>query len=281
MRIDNQSMLEAFASNDKLKYYNACKDLSLCAVDYKVVEIQYFVDCHENPLDDYVGINRYWDGELLIFVSTDRTDLIREALVYVYAHSDESSQIQLRIPAKYEPALECVDDLFTATPCTAPWCPVYYMRSMQQLKSVPAKPNIAVTIATEYDAGALQASRLQYGADPDEFGEKLLSFLPPDGTVKLYLLRVDGEIIGFLRAENLYDNIWEIGWIYVVPIHRGKGYAMYLVDRFSRDCFLIGGIPQYNYAVNPASARLAEKCGYQCDRTPKRQVTLSKIPIIC
>ena len=85
--------------------------------------------------------------------------------------------------------------------------------------------------------------------------------------VKFYIMRVNGEIVGYLRAECGYMNIYDIGWLYIEPKYRGKGYATLLVLDFSKEMFKNGLIPHYGYAISEESARVAEKCGYQCDQT--------------
>jgi len=53
------------------------------------------------------------------------------------------------------------------------------------------------------------------------------------------------------------------------------GYATELVLWFSHDSFRSGAVPHYGYAISKESARVAEKCGYQCDHTELIRRTLT------
>ena len=144
--------------------------------------------------------------------------------------------------------------------------PVYYLYSADQLSKRQRQENVCVSQWKETDkaeiARAVEAGRLD--------GESMNAdmFVPCEvyQAVEWHILRVNGELAGYLRAECGYANIYDIGWLYVEPRFRGKGYAVDLVLAFSRDMFSRGNIPHYGYAISPASARVAEKCGFICDQ---------------
>ena len=73
-------------------------------------------------------------------------------------------------------------------------------------------------------------------------------------------------MIGFLRGELGYKNYYDVGWVYVAPAYRGKGYGKLLTLYFSYDLLNNGLYPHYGYAINPESEAVARKCGYTCTR---------------
>lgn len=265
MIINNQIMLSHFDSEDRVRHYNGCVDISLAGEDYKVNEIVFFAKNENDPLSNYIQVKKYDDSFLLVGICTQDTPLILECMEYIDTIKNEFSEIELRTPFASVLEEKSVTSRFTFEEPQYPTNPIYYIRSSDSLPNPIHNGNITVTLLSDEDkaeiAHALDTGKL----DPESWGDFTTCTSFKD--VKWYIMRVGGEIAGYLRAECGYENIYDIGWLYIEQKYRCKGYATELVLHFSRDMFEHDAIPHYGYAISKESSRVAEKCGYQCDKT--------------
>ena len=267
MIIDNKIMLSCFDSADRARYYHWCVDISLAGEDYKVNEIVFFAKDEKEPLSDYIQVKKYDDSFLLVGIYTQDTSLILECMEYIDTIKNSFNEIELRTPFPSVLEQGSVTTRFVFETPQYPANPVYYINSFDELSNLICNDRISVTLIKDEDKIEV-ARKVEKGLlDLESWGDG--SFRPYTNfkDVKFYIMRVDGEIVGYLRAECGYMNIYDIGWLYIEPQYRGKGYASLLVMNFSRDMFMNGLMPHYGYAISIASARVAEKCGYQCDKT--------------
>jgi GNAT superfamily N-acetyltransferase len=267
MILDNQTMIAALDASDRARYYHWCTDLSLAGEDYKVNEIVCFVCDASDPLADFIQVKKYDIGFLLLLVYTENQNLIAECMDYVDMVKDAFEEIELRTP--YESVLQepQIMQRFSLTEPEYPGSPVYYLHTVDELSSLSYHTDAAISPYRESDKDDI-AQAIAAGALDSEYMNADM-FVPCSvfSDVKWYILRVNGELAGYLRAECGYANIYDIGWLYVEPRFRGHGYACDLVMYFSHDMFAHGQIPHYGYAISEQSARVAQKCGYVCDPT--------------
>lgn len=267
MIIDNKIMLSCFDSADRARYYHWCADISLAGEDYKVNEIVFFAKDEKEPLSDYIQVKKYDDSFLLVGIYTQDASLISECMEYIDTIKKSFNEIELRTPFPSVLEQGSVTTRFVFETPQYLANPVYYINSFDELSNLICNDRISITLIKEEDKIEV-ARKVEKGLlDLESWGDG--SFRPCTNfkDVKFYIMRVDGEIVGYLRAECGYMNIYDIGWLYIEPQYRGKGYASLLVMYFSKDMFMNDFIPHYGYAISIASARVAEKCGYQCDKT--------------
>ena len=67
----------------------------------------------------------------------------------------------------------------------------------------------------------------------DEHLEGLTSLKPPEGIV--YLLKVEGKIVGMGAIKKLSDEIGEIQRMYIRPNYRGRGFGKQMLNRLLKD----------------------------------------------
>ncbi len=268
MQIENTRFLEICSQSDPVRHYNTCKDLTLAGEDYKVNAIAVFARDPADPLSNYVTVKTYDDelGFILVAVYTRDEALLTEAMDYTAAIGEKVQSIELRTP--YPEILDspALRRRFTVTdPEDGCMNPVYYVHTAAELVDFP--PSAGVEIRLADDAERERARGLLSASDEAEYGlREGLLYLPdnfPD--ILQFILYLDGKPIGYLRGENGFGHIYDIGWVYVLPQFGGKGYGKQLTAWFSRYCFEHGLVPQYGFAINEASVAVAKACGYRCD----------------
>ncbi len=267
MRIDNPTMIAALDAADRIRYYHWCTDLSLVGEDYKINEIVCFVRDASDPLADFIQVKQYDLGFLLILMYTEDPALIAECMDYVDTVKDAFEEIELRTPYSAVLALPILQNRYTFTAPAYPASPVYYIQAEDQLLSPKTNTEASVSLYRDSDNDEIANAVAAGALDCESMNADMFVPCTVFSDVKWYILRVNGEIAGYLRAECGYANIYDIGWLYVEPRFRGHGYACDLVMYFSKDLFAHGAIPHYGYAISGESARVAQKCGYVCDPT--------------
>ena len=269
MFCDNQTMIAALDHADRVRYYPWCTDLTLAGEDYKITEIVCLVRDENDPLSDFIQIKKYDDRFLLLLVYTKDAALIAECMEYIKTVKDAFDDIELAAPYPDVVRSPAILHRFTPVEPEYPRSPVYYMHSEDELPPHIPHAEASVSVFSEDRKAALTAEIENANSagllDPESMNPTMFVPCTVFSDVKWYILRVNGELAGYLRAECGYANIYDIGWLYVEPRFRGHGYACDLVMYFSHDMFDHSAIPHYGYAISDASARVAEKCGYRCD----------------
>ncbi len=273
MRIDNQKMLVAFTEHDPVVHYNNGKDLTYAGENYKVNAMAVFVKDPDVPLSDYITVKTYDDahGFILVGISTKDETLLAEALDYIVTIGKEVQSIELR--TTYPEILDSPVLLgrFTVEePEDEGMNPVYYVHTAAELRDIPLSADVTVVLANEAERERARSLLSTEDEQEHELREGI-SYIPdymPD--VKMCILYLAGKPIGYLRGENGFANIYDIGWIQILPRWEGRGYGKQLTAWFSRYCFAHGLVPQYGFAINEASVAVAKACGYSCD--PEKRV---------
>ncbi len=276
MRMDNTRMLEILRQTNPVLHYNLGKDIALAGEDYKVVAAAVFVKDPADPLTDYITVKVYDDalGFILVGVSTREEALLEEAAAYVAEIGGHTGEIELR--TTYPEILDspALLDRFTLEePAEFSMNPVYYVHTADELIDHPLTEGLTVVLADDRERERARALLSGADGDENELREGLL-YLPdnlPD--IRQLILYDNCKPVGYVRGENGFANIYDIGWIQILPRCRGRGYGKQLTAYFSRYCFKNGLVPQYGFAINEASAAVAEACGYRCD-TEKRVAKL-------
>jgi len=268
MIADNRFMLRALQAADDVFHFPACLDLTLTGPDYKVRDIKYFIKSESAPLDDYLCIRIFDDSYAIIYAGTRDAELLAECFSYVFYELRGIAEFELRTPHEEIFRFECFARFFTVIEPTDSMDPVYFLHTQSELADIPTDPSVSVSLASDADKAALSEASRRGQRMPDGIGPDIFERSPLFRDTRLYLLRTGGSIAGYLRAECAYANIYNIGWLYILPEFRGRGYAVQLTMRFSRDCFANGWIPHYGFAVSKESERVAEKCGFRRDTTP-------------
>lgn len=277
MIIENSKMQALFSEADIARYYPTCADIALSGEDYKVRKITFFAKDEASPLSDYTQVKEYDDNFLLVGIYTEDKTLISECMEFVDGIKDNYQEIELRTP--YLSVLDNTDitKRFSLEAVEYPANPIYYIHTRDELLPYVQTDGVSIALHTEEDKAEITRCAQQGLLDSECMGEGMFTLTTCFKDVKWYILRVDGNIAGYLRAECGYSNLYDIGWLYVEPRYRGKGYATALTLYFAHHIFDMGAVPHYGFAICPESVRVAEKCGFKCDKTEIHCRALKKL----
>ena len=267
MIIENSKMQSFFSKSDIARYYPTCADIALSGEDYKVRKITFFVKDENSPLSDYAQVKEYDDNFLLVGIHTEDKTLISECMELIDGIKENYGEIELRTPFISVLNNTDINKRFSLESVEYPASPIYYVHSRNELLPYKEMNGVSIALHTENDKAEIARCVQQGLLDPECMGEGMFIRTTNFKDVKWYILRVNGNIAGYLRAECGYENLYDIGWLYIEPIYRDKGYATALTLYFAHHIFDLGAIPHYGFAICPESVRVAEKCGFKCDKT--------------
>jgi len=292
MKIENSIMLDFLRKIDERKYYSFCRDSFLAGPDYKVSIISFFCPSR-NPSEEFVCIKRYEDEDY-ISIRTENEDTITEAFAYY-----ETLNLNKLYQNKTRPIIVFSDsyDIFGYSCLTAKYhiedienigSRYFYLRNYSDFNDFPLDTNLSILVTKDGEiekiASKLERSDNIFGLNNREYSEDHIGTWALNEAIigencyrkRTYFLQKEDIIIGYLRAESGYGKYYEIGWLQTDIGERGKNYAPILVSCFVKDCLSSGLIPDYSYAITDESIRVAEKCGFICERSSKYKKKLDR-----
>ena len=268
MIIDNNKMIDLFAEYDLPRYYHRCADVVLASDDYKAKKIVYFGNEDDDLVNNHIQLRVCFDDSFIITVNTTSDELIEECFSYVDKHPN--TDVEMRTPYDKNLQNNSIISRFSVREAKYPLNPVYYMHTRQELIKTPTKKDVAVSLLDQCSIEEIR-DNIRRGLldgeemDPDETMDPNVFYAMGYKDIKTFIIRVNGNVIGYLRGENGFSNVYDIGWVYIDPKYRNRGYAAHLVKCFSEYMFDNGFIPHYGHAISKQSVCVAEKCGFKCD----------------
>ena len=246
-------MLSAFAESDELKYIYYIIDICKVNPENNITDVKYYVKSTNNPLADYICIKTYWDGSVIIGVHTLDDKMIEQ--ISEIALGINSDNIELISPYSEVFDKFTLLNKFEIIECENHFSPIYVLKDKKHLPilNIPTDTEIYEWNGENKEEAAKSLSELGDGVS-------YLNEVFKD--TKRYLMRSNGKIVGYLRAECAYKNFYEIGWLYIEPSYRNRGFGAGMVLFYALDCLKNGKKPIYGYAINSESVRVAEKCGF-------------------
>jgi len=77
----------------------------------------------------------------------------------------------------------------------------------------------------------------------------------------------EGRPLGYLACGPSTEDVWDVGLIFTLPEHRGRGIATKLAYAYLRTMRERSLVPYYSGVSNPHSAKAAQKAGFQLSCT--------------
>ena len=70
------------------------------------------------------------------------------------------------------------------------------------------------------------------------------------------------QIAGYLHCSPCYEDIWDVGYVFTLPEHQGRGIGAALYYAYRKTIREQGETPYVSGVTNPASAAAARKAGF-------------------
>ena len=133
---------------------------------------------------------------------------------------------------------------------------VFAQFSKTDFPAVSVPENVSVSLVPKEE-------KSQY-ADCDDVWDGLSSMIGyGSDTDQLFILKENGDVCGYLMANNSYKNVYDIANVFVLKKNRGKNYGTMLTVTFANHCYSNGLIPYYGTAVSEYSEAVALKSGFE------------------
>ena len=257
IKVDNSSFLKFLEDESIIRYFYVCDNIVNAGEPGYAIRSMAFFTANGTPSTSYISFCENIYDELIIEIKTDNQALIYAALC-------ESKNIS----GRYKKILFGAGsyDLFESSifkkffEIKKSYLAEYgvfaqFSKSNVPMISVPDNVSIELVANTEkaayadYDDELWQGlpSLIKYGTDTDMF----------------FVLKEDGQVCGYLMANNSYKTIYDIANLFVLEKYRGKSYGTYLTVTFSNHCYRNNLIPHYGTAVSKYSEAVALKSGFE------------------
>lgn len=272
MKISNERMLSFFAQTDEHKYYSFCHAINMSKKSFKILEMCFFVKDADMPSEEFVCIEIHEDCFAVIYVNTENEALVNEAVDILLKRQDICEYL---LVTSTDNVLEMpyLTSVFEISGIEYEANPSYSINSYSELNLIETSNGVEIFRLTDENSMSVKKELEHSKKDFESWtfeGSEAFS------DIRIYILRVNGVLCGYLRAECGYANYYDIGWLHIVPNMRKRGYAAQLVSYFAQDCVKYGLHPNYGYAVCPQSEKVAQKCGFKLDKKPKYRRELIK-----
>ena len=255
-KVDNASLL-TFLENENLtkNYYECVNIVNAGKPSYAIKSVSYFTK-DGTPSSCYISLCENIYNELTVEIKTDDIDLIYDAFCELRKTSRKYKTIRMGADSSDFFETQVFKKFCKIKKIYTGEYGVFAQLSKDDIPKINIPENIKVELVTEteksqfitYDNKVWDglSSLIKYGNDTD----------------RLFLIKENDYICGYLVANNSYGNIYDIAHIFVSEEHRGKNFGKYLTVTLSKYCYDKGYIPHYGIAVSKPSEAVAIKRGF-------------------
>ena len=257
IKVDNSSFLKFLENESVIRNCYTCDNIANAGKPGYAIKSISFYTADGTPSNSYVSFCENIYDEIIIEVKTNDRELIRSALRESRNISKKYKKI--RFDANSRDFFESPDfkKYFIAAKSFRAEYGVYAQFSKSDVPAISVPDNVSIGLAAgtekavyaDYDDDLWDGlpSMIRYGNDTDMF----------------FVLKENGEVCGYLMANNSYKNIYDIANVFVSENHRGKNFGTFLTVTFASFCYDNGLIPHYGTAVSEYSEAVALKSGFE------------------
>lgn len=277
MKIRSKHMSEFLSGINARKYYTFCRDAALAGSDRSLREVTFFAKDETHLDESFVCLKKYSDCFARIIALTSSEELISESIGYLISMED-ICEYELSADDRSILTMPCLTDFFEVSTSNEELNPSYSIGSLSELRlTAPGASDIFRFDPSDSEVKVLLEAELsELSRSDDEVGSWSLENKSCVGT-RIYLLRQNGQLAAYLRAECAFANYYEIKWLHTLKKMRGQRLAKKIVSYFLNDCIKNDLFPVYGSAVCRASERVAVGCGFSKDTELKYRRMLTKM----
>ena len=257
IRVDNSSFLNFLENKSIIRNYYTCDSIvNAGKPGYGIKSISFFT-ADGKPSNGCVSFSENLFDELIVEIKTENPALVDAVLRETKRISNRYKNISFgsRSPAFFDSPV--FKKYFRIKKTHADKYGVFAQLSESDVPMLSVPDNISIELVTD-------AEKASFEAYDDNLWDGLPSLIRyGEATDKLFILKENGDVCGYLVANNTYKNIYDIANLFVTEKHRGKNFGTFLTVTFSNHCYHNGLIPHYGTAVSEYSRAVALKSGFE------------------
>jgi len=138
---------------------------------------------------------------------------------------------------------------------------IFALLSDKKLPPLNIPENVEVSLASSEQIEKIKKLDFLDNEEWDNLPKRFLPYMRPSKL--LFLLHKNNILAGYLYANNLYKNFYDIANIFVHKDFRGNGFGILLTVYYANYCLNNGFIPHYGSAISKYSENVAVKSGFE------------------
>ena len=256
LQADNASFLRFLENESIIKNHYTCDNIVNTGKPGYAIQSMAFFTADGAPANSYISFCENIYDDIIIEVKTTDPALIYDALCEVKNRAGHYKTVRFGAGSRDFYESPVFKKFFKIKKSYSAEYGVFARFSNGSVP-VAVPGNVSVTLVTDKEKALYAAyddalwdglpSMIRYGAETD----------------KLFILKENGIVCGYLMANNSYKNIYDIANVFVAETYRGKNYGTILTVTFSNHCYENGLLPHYGTAVSKYSEAVALKSGFE------------------
>ena len=257
IKADNTSFLKFLENESIIKNFYTCEIIvNAGGPGYAIKSISFFT-ADGAPSNSYVSFSENIYNDLIVEFKTKDPDLISAALCETKTIAGSYENIRFGAASREFYEAPVFKKLFKVKKTFFAEYGVFAQFSKSDLPQITVPGNVTAELVSNTEKAV-------YAAYDDTIWDGLPSVIQyGNDTDKLFILKENGIICGYLMANSSYKNVYDIANVFVAEAYRGKNYGTILAVTFASHCYANGLIPHYGTAVSKYSEAVALKSGFK------------------
>jgi GNAT superfamily N-acetyltransferase len=269
-KIDKDKMLDFFQSNNEVKFFYTCCDIVNAGKErYGIKKVEFYTPKENKPDFEYIEFIDNIFNMLFVSINTTSNNLIELACKKIIEIYNLYDTVQIGVIDINLIENDIILKYFNISEINKSEYGVYALLSNDKLSplNIPDKAEISIASLEEIE-NIKNLDNEKWDALPRMLNHKQESEL-------LILLYDDNILAGYLHANCLYKNFYDIANVFVHENYRGNGYGILLTVYYAKHCLNNGFIPHYGSAISKYSENVALKSGFdEVSRTHYFTITI-------
>lgn len=254
---NNASFLKFLENESILRNFYTCDNIVNAGKPGCAIKSISFFTADGAPANSYVSFSENIYDDLIVEIKTTDPDLIYAALCESNKIAGRYKNIRFGAGSSDFYGSSVFKKFFRIKKTYFAEYGVFAQFSKSTLPEISVPENVSIELVTA-------AEKASYAAYDDDLWDGLPSMIKyGNDTDKLFILKENGVVCGYLMANNPYKNVYDIANLFVSEQYRGKNYGTFLTVSFANHCYTNGLIPHYGTAVSGYSEAVALKSGFE------------------
>jgi len=257
-KISNDEMLKFFQSHNEVKFFYTCCDiLNAGREGYGIKKVEFYTPEENKPSLEYVEFIDNLFDESVVYINTDSDNLIEAACEKILGIYDLYKIIRISTPNINLIKNDIILKYFNISDVNKIEFGVYALLSNMKLPDLNIPENAEISLASPKNKEAIK------NLDNNEWDRLPQSLHNMQEKDLLILLHKNNILAGYLHANSLYKNFYDIANVFAHENFRGNGFGVLLTVYYARYCLDNKFIPHYGSAISKYSENVAIKSGFE------------------
>lgn len=257
IKVDNYSFLKFLEDESPIRNFYICDNIVNSGKSgYAVKSISFFT-VDGKPSNSYISFCENVFDEIIIEIKTNNQELIYSALCEIKNISSRYKKTRFGSGTYDFFESSIFKKFFKIKKTYFSEYGVFAQLSKSNVPTISIPDNISIDLVTETE----KAPYVNYDDNVWDGLSSLIKY--GNATDKLFVIKENGVVCGYLMANNSYRNIYDIANLFVLEKYRGKNFGKFLTVTFSNYCYNNNFIPHYGTAVSKYSEAVAVNSGFE------------------